>query len=61
MNFLINMVDNMKLLKFDTYLIQVGIRSLEYSYDDLTLFQNIDYLSVSTQKKTVARKIQIKT
>lgn len=28
---------------FENYLIMVGIRSAEYTYDDKTLFNNIDY------------------
>lgn len=28
---------------FENYLIKVGIRSIDYRYDDKTLFDNIDY------------------
>lgn len=42
--------------KFDRYLIMVGIRSLEYTYTDDELFDNIEYFRECMNKGLSAYK-----
>lgn len=41
---------------FENYLIMIGIRSSEYTYEDKTLFENIDYFKQCYEQHLSAYK-----
>jgi hypothetical protein len=47
---------SLKTKSFEIYLVNVGIRSVEYTYDDKILFENVEYFKMCYENDLSAYK-----